>query len=127
MKLPAPLILGNGTVTGSLEGSLVAPDLKTAWHLPEANASGRLEVSRVTTKVTCKAPALDVSAALHVVAPDLEAVKKAVTQAEVSALAAPVWPLPSPLPPSYPPPSFKDCSFPTTMQPIFIHLDDSCM
>ena len=88
MKLPAPLILGKGTVKGSLAGSLMAPDLRTTWDLPEANASGSLEVSRETTKVTCKAPALDVSAALHVVPPDMEAVKKAVTQAEVTALAA---------------------------------------
>ena len=93
MKLPPSLILGRGTVKGSLKGSLMAPDLKTAWTLPEANATGGLEVSRETTRVTCKAPALDVSAALHVVPSDIEEMKKAITQAQVTALAAPVSPL----------------------------------
>ena len=46
--------------------------------------------SKSPFQVTCKAPAIDVSAALHVVPPSFEAIKKAVTQAEITALAQPV-------------------------------------
>ena len=82
--------MGEGSVQGSLEGSLLAPEVSASWQLPQASASGTASIAREVTRVTCKAPALDVSAALHVVPPDFEAVKKAVTQTEISALAVPV-------------------------------------
>lgn len=90
MHLPPSLVMGEGNVQGSLQGSLLAPEVAASWQLPEASASGTASIAREVTKVTCKAPAFDVSAALHVVPPDFEAVKNAVTQAEISALAVPV-------------------------------------
>jgi len=94
-------------VRGAMEGSLMAPRIAATWQLPAASASGTANLSRETTEVTCKAPAIDVSAALHVVPPSFEAIKKAVTQAEITALAQPVclfpphicpFPFPHPLP-----------------------------
>ena len=84
--------MGEGNVQGSLEGSLLAPEVAASWQLPDASASGTASIAREVTKVTCKAPSFDISAALHVVPPDFEAVKNATTQAEISALAVPVCP-----------------------------------
>ena len=90
MRLPPSLIMGEGSVQGTLKGSLLAPEVATTWQLPSASASGTAAIARDVTKVTCKAPAIDVEAALHVIPPDFEAVKRATTQAEISALAVPV-------------------------------------
>ncbi len=68
----------------------MSPRIAATWQLPAASANGTAKLSRETTEVTCKAPAVDVSAALHVVPPSFEAIKKAVTQAEITALAQPV-------------------------------------
>ena len=88
MHLPPSLVLGEGNVQGTMQGSHMAPDISSRWDLPAASASGTADFSRDLTKVTCKAPAIDISGALHVVPPDFDAVKKATTQAEISALAA---------------------------------------
>jgi hypothetical protein len=90
MQLPPSLQMGEGHVRGSMEGSLMAPKITATWQLPAASAAGTANLSRETTEVTCKAPAIDVSAALHVVPPSFDAIKKAVTQAEITALAQPV-------------------------------------
>ena len=90
MHIPPSLVMGEGNVQGSLEGSLLAPEVAASWQLPNASASGTASIAREVTKVTCRAPTFDISAALHVVPPDFEAVKKATTQAEISALAVPV-------------------------------------
>lgn len=90
MRLPSSLVMGEGSVQGTMRGSLLAPEVAATWQLPSASASGTAALARETNKVTCKAPAIDVEAALHVVPPDFEAVKRATTQAEISALAVPV-------------------------------------
>lgn len=90
MQVPPSVILGKGSVQGTMQGSHAEPTISTKWELPGAQASGTAVFSPKTTAVTCKAPAVDVSGALHVIPPDFEAVKKAMTQAEVSALAVPV-------------------------------------
>lgn len=90
MHLPPSLVLGAGSVQGSMRGSHVAPEIAAKWELPEASAAGTADFSPTTTAVTCAAPAIDVSGALHVTPADSEAVKRATTQAEMSALAAPV-------------------------------------
>ena len=90
MHVPPSVVLGKGNVQGTMQGSHVEPNINATWELPDAQAKGTADLSPKTTAVTCKAPAVDVSGALHVVPPDFEAVKKAMTQAEVSALAVPV-------------------------------------
>ena len=90
MHLPPSLVLGEGNAHGTMEGSHMAPTIRTRWDCPAASASGTAEFTPTTTHFTCRAPALDVSGAVHVQPPDFEAVKKATTQREVSALSAPV-------------------------------------
>lgn len=90
VHLPPSLVLGDGTVRGTMEGSHSAPDIRAAWELPTADASGTADLSRDSAALTCRAPAIDLSGAVHLVPPDPDAVKRAVTQREASALATPV-------------------------------------
>ena len=94
-RLPPSLVLGEGNVKASMEGSALAPDVSTQWEAPRAEASGTATFTRDATHFACRAPALDVSGVLHMRPPPFEMVKAVTSQREATALAAPVRPTPS--------------------------------
>lgn len=90
--IPPSVVLGVGQLSGVMEGSHTAPDIRTQWEAPQASASGTAHLSPTATRLSCKAPALNVSGVLYTTPPSADLVKLAVTQVTV---LAPSW-----LPPS---------------------------
>ena len=90
VSLPQSLILGEGHITGTMEGSQVAPRVRAQWQALGAEAHGTADLQPETVDVTVHAPSLDVQGRLYMQPPDMEAMKQAVTQAEVTALASQV-------------------------------------
>ncbi len=72
--------VGNASVAGTMEGSFLAPDMHMAWEAPAAAASGSVDLSRDANSFTCRAPALDVSAALLLKPAPIDALKNVFTQ-----------------------------------------------
>ena len=87
VSLPPSVVLGEGRVTGTMQGSQVAPHIQAHWHAQGAEAHGTADLRPETMDLSLHAPSLEVQARLHLQPPDLEAMKGAVTQAEVSELA----------------------------------------
>ena len=81
------MVLGEGKVTATMEGSQAAPSIRAQWQAQGAEAHGTATLKPETTDLTIHAPCLDVQGRLYMQPPDLEALKQATTQAEVSALA----------------------------------------
>jgi hypothetical protein len=79
--------VGDTSVAGTMEGSFLAPDMHMSWEAPAAAASGSVDLSRDANSFTCRAPALDVSAALLLKPAPIDALKTVLTQ--VNALAIP--------------------------------------
>lgn len=67
-------------MAGTMEGSFLAPDMHMSWEAPEAAASGSVDLSRDSNSFTCRAPAVDVSAALLLKPAPIDAVKTVLTQ-----------------------------------------------
>ena len=78
--------LGDASVAGTMEGSFLAPDMHLSWEAPEAAASGSMDLSRDSNSFTCRAPAVDVSAALLLKPAPIDAVKTVLTQ-----VRCPAW------------------------------------
>ena len=72
--------LGVASLVGTMEGSFLAPDMHLTWEAPEAAASGSVDLSRDSNSITCRAPAVDVSAALLLKPAPIDAVKTVLTQ-----------------------------------------------
>ncbi len=72
--------LGVASLVGTMEGSFLAPDMHMTWEAPEAAASGSVDLSRDSNSFTCRAPAVDVSAALLLKPAPIDAVKTVLTQ-----------------------------------------------
>ena len=89
-ELPPALVLGRGSVQGSMTGSALAPEIRTTWAAEGAEAHGTADFSPLRTAFACTAPAVEGSAVLRLKPPDMEAMKAAVTQAQVAAAAAQV-------------------------------------
>lgn len=75
-----PMELGNASLAGTMEGSFLAPDMHMSWEAPAAAASGSVDLSRDSNSFTCRAPAVDVSAALLLKPAPIDAVKTVLTQ-----------------------------------------------
>lgn len=54
--LPASLVLGEGNVRGTMEGSIVDGHVRTTWDAPAAGAAGTAEFCRDATRFSCKVP-----------------------------------------------------------------------
>lgn len=87
VSLPPSVRLGEGRVTGTMQGSQVAHHVQADWHAQDADAHGTADLRPEAMDLSLHAPTLDVQARLHMQPADLEALKGAVTQAEVSELA----------------------------------------
>ncbi|KAK9862508.1 hypothetical protein WJX84_009406 [Apatococcus fuscideae] len=90
-ELPASLTLGPASLEASMQGTGMAPEIKALWEVPAAQATGSALLNIDSTKITCMAPSLDLSAVMHVRPPPMEALKNARTQEEVTALAQPIF------------------------------------
>ena len=66
---------------GVMEGSFLAPDLAISWAAPAASASGTARFQRDATRLTVRAPTVDLSAALLLRPPPLDALRRVTTQA----------------------------------------------
>ena len=75
-----PMELGDASLAGTMEGSFLAPDMHMSWEAPAAAASGSVDLSRDSNSFTCRAPAVDVSAALLLKPAPIDAVKTVLTQ-----------------------------------------------
>ncbi|KAK9804274.1 hypothetical protein WJX72_004315 [[Myrmecia] bisecta] len=89
-NLPASVVLGDSEIQATMIGSHLAPDIRTRWKAPTAQAHGTTHMTRDSTHFTCKAPALDLTGSLHLRPATFEQIKQAVTQEEATALAVPV-------------------------------------
>lgn len=63
-----------------MQGTGMAPEIKALWQVPAAQATGSALLNIDSTKITCKAPSLDLSAVMHVRPPPMDALKNARTQ-----------------------------------------------
>lgn len=79
--LPPSLELGEASAAGVMEGSFLAPDLAISWAAPAASASGTARFQRDATRLTVRAPTVDLSAALLLRPPPLDALRRVTTQA----------------------------------------------
>ena len=93
-ELPPVLVLGRGSVQGSMLGSALAPQLRTTWAAEGAEARGSADFDPTKTALAWSAPAVEGSAVLRLKPPNMDALRAAVTQAQVAALAAQVGPTP---------------------------------
>ena len=78
--------VGDASVAGTMEGSFLAPDMHMSWEAPAAAASGSVDLSRDANSFTCRAPALDVSAALLLKPAPIDALKTVLTQVNAVAI-----------------------------------------
>ena len=79
-ELPASLTLGPASLEASMQGAGMTPEIQALWKVPAAQATGSALFKLDSTQVTCKAPALDLSAIMHVRPAPMEDIKKATTQ-----------------------------------------------
>ena len=81
-----PMEVGDASVAGTMEGSFLAPDMHLSWEAPAAAASGSVDLSRDANSFTCRAPALDISAALLLKPAPINALKTVLTQVNSCAI-----------------------------------------
>ena len=81
-ELPASMTLGPASLEASMQGTGMAPEIKALWQVPAAQATGSALLNIDSTKITCNAPSLDLSAIMHVRPPPMEALKNARTQVQ---------------------------------------------
>ena len=86
-RLPPSLVLGRANLEATMRGSHLAPTIDVSFRLPEAPASGTVQLTREATKLAVTSPYADATGTLFIQPPSLEAVRAAVTQQQATALA----------------------------------------
>lgn len=89
-SLPPSFKLGLANGEGTMKGSLISPTLSAEWHLPLAEASGHVRVSKDAIHFRSDAPTLGLNATLLTVYPNADLARYATTQEEATAAAQPL-------------------------------------
>ncbi|MAD20600.1 MAG: hypothetical protein CMJ52_10720 [Planctomycetaceae bacterium] len=89
VQVPSALVIGPTMVEGSIAGAQLNPKVQVSWKSPEAQASGRVEITRPAAYVELHAPSVDAEAVLKTKYQPKEVILAAITQEEATAASKP--------------------------------------